>query len=241
MSTDDTQTENLDIPLISAVMLIGKLPVEQVQLAINCFADQTYPNKELIIVNNASNQWQASALQLTLPVDPISQQPIAHILDTEYKLTAGMSRNYGLSVAKGSIIIQFDADCWHSSHRIATQVTAMVEHQAQVCMLSRGLEYGYNGYTTYWSNSKRILPNTMIFFKPQDNYPNVEKSEELGLLNKLMQSGYKPIALDKPELVCKLHFTAYSSTTEPVIYPDNLLSKEHFQQVHEIVKLRLFK
>lgn len=227
---------NPELPLVSAIMLTGRMPQWQVQLAVNCFANQTYPNKELIIINNAESQLQASALDLVLPV--LEGRAIAHIVDTEQLMSAGMCRNYGISAASGNILVQFDAHCWHSPYRIAEQLESLSKHESHMCMLTHALEYSYgSGLATYWSNRKRFLPNTMMTMRPKDDdYADVDKAEELSLLGKLIKSGYRPIALERPQLVCRMHYSAHQQIKRVRPFPGDPPSAQHLRLVRATVR-----
>ncbi len=227
-----------EVPLVSAIMIVGRMPQWAVQLAVNCFANQTHPNRELIIINNCKTQYEASQLNLKLPQDK-SGRPLAVVIDTETLLSAGMCRNYALSAANGDVLIQFDAHCWHAPTRIQEQLFALLKHQAHICMLQRCLEYSYNsGYAGAWTNSKNCILNSMIFLRPQANdYMDTDKLEELSLVNKMIQSGYKPITIDRPGLIMRAHY----GTGEPVRKPISLagrfgLDKEGLKLVRGIVK-----
>jgi hypothetical protein len=236
----DGAVQHPDQPDVTALMVVGRMPQWQVQLAVNCFANQTYPNRELVIINNARTQFQASGLDLVLPVDPTRQRPMAHVIDSEQEMTAGMCRNYAVSAAGSDVLVQWDAHCWHSPYRIEKQLEGLLKHQAHICMLTHALEYSYgNGLATYWSTRKKIIPNSMMFLRSKsDDYADVDKAEEVSLLLKLIQSGYKPIALDRPELLCRMHYSARGRVKRPVAYQGDPPSKPHMKLLRGVVKLQ---
>lgn len=220
-------TEKDEYPLVSALMIVRRPRVKRLLRAIDCFKAQTYPYKELIIINNARTQFEASELN-------IEAQSDVFMVDTPSELVTGQARNYAISAANGQILAQFDMDCWHSPERLEAQIATMANNSAHICVLSKCLQYSFNsGRGSYWTNSKDAILNTMVFSRPANiDYPQVEKNEELGLLNRLLQAGLNVIAMDKPELVCKFHFSdspTYSLET-------STLSKGHEKVVKKAIK-----
>lgn len=201
-----------DYQLISAIMIVDGLPVSDILWSIDCFQQQTYPNRELIIVNNAKSQYQAASINI-----PASSG--VFLVDTPAFLSAGHARNFGISAANGQILAQFDADCWHAPNRLEQQARSMVANTAHISMLTSTLQYSYNsGVARYWQNDKQAILNTMMFIRPPDlDYPAVEHGEEFGLLQKMLQAGYTAVSLQAPELVCKLHRSA-DPINQPVMY-----------------------
>lgn len=240
MNTLTLDVTNPELPPVTAVMVVGKMPQWQVQLAVNCFENQTYKNRELIIINNCITQYQASGLDLVLPRDADGRKTIAHVFDTEQIMSAGMCRNYGISMASSNILIQWDAHCWHSPYRIEEQLQFLTKHEAQVCMLTRTLEYSYgSGYASYWTNRKHVIPNSMMMLRPKDDdYADLNKGEELTLLTKLIASGYKPIAMDRPHLMCRMHYSDQGRIQKPIALPLAPPSPEHMQLLRDVVQVQ---
>lgn len=217
-----------EYPLVSAIMLAGKSSITDVLCAVECFNKQSYPYKELIIVNNAKTQFEASSLEL-------DANSGVFIIDTPTNLTAGMARNYGIKAANGRIIAQFDSDYWHSPDRLSTQISAMVNNEAHVCMLTRTLSFSYlSGIASITSNEKSAMLGTMVYMRPQNiDYPPYNKYEEFGILSKMIESNMKPISIDNPDLCCKL---VTSETHEDII--NNGLDVDQFDLVRSIVEER---
>lgn len=180
-------------------MLAGKMPVAAIKAAVACFKAQTYPYKELIIVNNAPTQFEAASLNLKAERDVM-------IVDTATPYSAGMARNYGISTANGRILAQFDADYWHAPDRLESQVATLAQNEANVVVLTQTLRYSFiSGRAAYQSNDRNAILGTMLFVRPQGlDYPNINKQEEFGLLDKFQQAGGKVISMPTPHLMCKL-------------------------------------
>jgi len=194
--------EDPQYPLVSAIMLVGKCPLEDIKAAIKCFKSQTYPYKELIIINNAFSQYEASGLN-------IHAQHNIFIVDTAVHMTAGMARNHGIAAAKGQIIAQFDADYYHHPNRIEAQIGAIIQNEAQVCVLTETLNYSYvSGRASYNTNDRKAILSTMVMIRPAAiDYADVNKNEEKSILEKMTKAEMKIISLPRPDLACKLNIT----------------------------------
>ncbi len=186
------------LPLVSAIMLAGQSTIRDVLGCIEDFKSQTYKNKELIIVNNAKSQFAASELN-------IATQKSVFLVDTPTHFNAGTARNYGASIAKGEIIIQFDPDFWHARRRIEIQVANIFKQSAHASMLNSTYNYSFWSNTVRKSaNAMNIAPNTLAYLKqPNLQYPDINKNEELGLLQNLRQMSGKIITVNMPELAIK--------------------------------------
>jgi glycosyltransferase involved in cell wall biosynthesis len=227
MSTKSTPEE---FPLVSAIMLAGRTALPDIITAIACFQAQTYPYKELVIVNNAKSQFDAAALNIQ------AQRNVA-LVDTPYPFFAGMARNFGISTANGRILAQFDPDYWYAPNRLESQIAMLASEEAAVVVLASTLQYSYvSGRASYQQNDRNAILGTMVFIRPQNlDYPNIDKQEELGLLQKFQDSGAKIVAMPAPELACKMCYTAGERAHKPV---NTNLSKSHFEVVKKIVKVR---
>jgi glycosyltransferase involved in cell wall biosynthesis len=199
-----------EYPLISCIMLAGRTALVDILRCITCFQSQTYPRKELIIVNNTKTQHEAAKLELPAQND-------IFVIDSPTELTAGQARNYGISAANGQILAQFDADYWHSPNRLSAQVGTMANEKAHICVLARTLLYIFvSGRARIHHNQQNVILGTMVCTRPAKiEYPNVTHGEEYGLLHKMLQQGFSPIAINKPELCCKLLLTDQPRETKP--------------------------
>lgn len=226
----DNSDEPEEFPLVSAIMLAGRTALPDVLAAINCFQAQTYPYKELIIVNNAKNQFDAAALNIQ------AQRNVA-LIDTPYPFFAGMARNFGISTANGRILAQFDPDYWYAPNRLEAQIATIASEQATVSVLASTLQYSFvSGRASYQQNDRNAILGTMVFVRPQNiDHPNLDKQEELGLLEKLQNAGGKVVSLPTPELACKWCYTSGDRAKKA----QNVnLTKPHFEVVKKILKTR---
>lgn len=218
-------------PLVSAITIAGREQLPDLLQTIACFEAQTYPYKELIIVNNAASQFDASDLNIKAAKD-------IFLLDTSSEVTTGMARAQGMSAANGQIIAQFDINYWHDPERLSAQINTLAQQNANLSVLSECLYYSYvSGRAGYYTNEKQALLATMVHIRQKEvNYsPEYDKDEELAFLEALVEQGYRPVSMQMPELCCKFYFTNEARICEPV---NNGLKDDHFKIVQKILKSR---
>lgn len=186
-----------EYPLISAITIVKDVCVQQLEMVIECFENQTYPYKELVIINNARSQSLASQLEIKARKD-------VYVVDTPTFLTSGHARNYAIQHCNGQIIAQFDYDMWHNKIRLESQLLTMINNGSKICVLSKCMLY-YMGNRSYMTNHANAILQTMMYVRPHMiDYPQSDKGEELGLLEKLINSGYNIISLDDASMACKI-------------------------------------
>lgn len=118
-------------PLVSCVMPTTSHRWRFVQQSIDYFQRQTYPNKELLIVDDGSEP-----MVNVVPDDP--QVRYVHLPGSR---TLGTKRNLCVEAARGDLIMHWDDDDWMAPHRIRYQVDSLMREQAEVCGLRQMLFY----------------------------------------------------------------------------------------------------
>lgn len=84
--------------------------------AIRSYQSQTYPHKELIIVDNGNDQTES-----LIPLD----DPSIRYVHVSKPQTTGDMRNLCASHARGEYICHFDSDDWSAPERVKDQVTRL--------------------------------------------------------------------------------------------------------------------
>ena len=125
MHSTNASSESLQV---TAVMITGlherRYPLARI--AIECFRAQTYPSRELLIVNHGSlalNPGDATIRELRIAKGPGD--------------TVGDLRNFALDEARGDLIICWDDDDWYSPDRIDTQVAAYRQSSGDCAVVLR--------------------------------------------------------------------------------------------------------
>lgn len=119
-------------PLISCTM-VTKHRFEQAKMSIQCFQNQTYPNKELVIVDDDESDCLAQYIH------QLGDATIHHLHLQPQNQTLGELRNIALANASGSYICQWDDDDLADPLRLEMQMSALQVLNAEACFLQRWL------------------------------------------------------------------------------------------------------
>jgi glycosyltransferase involved in cell wall biosynthesis len=99
--------------------------------AIKYLLRQNYPNKELIILDDGTDQI----------CDLVPDLPEIKYTALPSKLTVGEKRNLAVEASRGEIILHWDDDDWMHPCRISYQVENMLRADAEVSGVSKVLFY----------------------------------------------------------------------------------------------------
>jgi len=99
---------------------------------INCFVNQTYCNKQLVIVYEEAD---------LLTHEFINRQDFGSDfkvvkIDTDTKITLGKLRNRSIQAADGSYVCQWDDDDWNDADRLTEQMNHLMLHGKSGSILS---------------------------------------------------------------------------------------------------------
>ncbi|HET6400431.1 MAG TPA: glycosyltransferase [Candidatus Kapabacteria bacterium] len=129
-------------PLISCLM-VTRNRFEFTKTAIHCFQNQTYPMKELVIVEHApKNELLAEYVR------GLDDPRISYYRVPNAKTSLGDVRNYSIECAKGHFVAIWDDDDLFDPLRLELQYLVIREAKAHACVLSR--------YTEWWPASRKL-------------------------------------------------------------------------------------
>lgn len=167
-------------PLVSAICLTGKTPFHVDRLlpqAIRCFLDQSYPNKELLLVTELP--------ELDIPADLFARAAgTIHMISAPQAKCVGELRNAGLDAARGPLVIQWDDDDWHHPERITTQVIAW-DNARRPVFLQRQLAYSFLTDTAFVREFKDGFIHGTVLHEvlPSVRYPSIHLAEDTEFIN----------------------------------------------------------
>jgi len=125
-------------PLVSCIMpTYNRRPF--VTHAIRYFQRQEYGNKELIILDDGTDNVQ----------DLIPEAENIRYFRLDKKLNLGAKLNLACSYAKGDIIANWDDDDWYAERRLQYQVDALIGEQIDVCGINNLLYYDLRNKLAY--------------------------------------------------------------------------------------------
>lgn len=153
---------------------------ELAKMSIQCYLNQTYENKELIIVTDGPISYQN---ELKDYIDSLKRKDIL-LKCFKRRKTLGKLRNISLDNCNGELYCQWDDDDLNHPDRIAVQVKYMIDNNAGASFMEDQLHYYWNGGELYWEHWQHKnceehynwIPGTIIMKLGKIRYP--EKGEE---------------------------------------------------------------
>lgn len=135
------------MPLVSCLMVTADRPA-LCRRAIRCYNRQTYPNRELVVVEDSTTD-----LAPVLADVPAGELVHRHV-NPDRDLSLGALRNLSLEAARGDLLTQWDDDDWYHRERVAHQVAALHDGYDACCLHGalmhvaspRMMQHPYIGY-----------------------------------------------------------------------------------------------
>ena len=118
-------------PLVSCVMPTFDRP-EFVPQAVRCFLRQTYPHKELIVVDDGDRRaaWH-------VPMDAAIRY-----VGVDGRMSLGAKRNLGVELGTGDVIAHWDDDDWYAPEYLSRVISSLLQSSAVALTgMSRYLVY----------------------------------------------------------------------------------------------------
>ena len=173
-----------DNPLVSCICVTHN-SLDHLRKCIQCFQQQTYPNKELILAFSAGN---IAAADLVETLQDPSIRTL--VFPSTQPLTLGEKRNLAVGCSNGSYVCVWDDDDWHHENRISTCVKLLMRSDYQSCALSNVLLYDGHTREAYLSASRWGWEATLfclksIFENQQFQYRNLDRGEDSPVLYNL--------------------------------------------------------
>jgi glycosyltransferase involved in cell wall biosynthesis len=174
-------------------LTVTKERLDLLPRAVTCFQQQSYPDRELIIVNDAEDGTKEYVASLR-------DERIVYVRVEQRGLRLGEQRNLALAHARGAYVAQWDDDDWYHLDRIAAQVTVLEEAQADVCLLER-LTLAWPERNLFLLSKRRPWENTMLArSRDLPTYEAVSQGEDSAFVKACRTRGQKVCHLDRPDL-----------------------------------------
>lgn len=171
-----------DSPLVSC-LCVTENRAESLDLAIKQFYNQTYENKELIVVYKSYDEPSQKCLdRYSLNITKVSVPDDSSL---------GEMRNASISAANGDFVCQWDDDDWYSPRRIESQLRASIENNKMGSILIYVMLYDelkLNSYLSLrrpWDGS--LFLKKEVFAKYNIYYPSLPKGEDAVVTNQLIK------------------------------------------------------
>lgn len=205
---------NSKLPMVSA-MLITKDRPDLAWRAVEAFLEQSYHNKELVVIDEGGTKLQQKLESL----GSLEDHNIVYHRNNQ-PCTLGELRNLAVETAKGSYVCQWDDDDLYHKDRLAYQLISCLQSDASACFLLRQmiLQQGQQEHELAIS-SYRLWEGTIMARKNAiTKYPHMARAEDTPVVKRLVLR-HKIVALDLPELYI------YN------IHGDNTWGQSHMQKM----------
>lgn len=197
--TTSAVTQNAGWPMVSCIMPTMNRR-SFVQLALESFAAQDYPNKELLIIDDGDDRIEDLTAGLTG----------VRYLRLPRRSSIGAKRNLACAQAQGEIIAHWDDDDWYAPDRLRYQVTALLAGPADMSGLINScvLELPAGDFWTVLPALHRrmfvgdVHGGTLVYRKALLTeglrYPEINLAEDAWLVQQATRSGKILLRLANP-------------------------------------------
>lgn len=161
------------LPKISCLLVTANGRFEYLKRSIQCYIDQTYPHKELVVVNEGPKEYQNL---LDRHIQELQRDDIRCVwLNGIY--TLGGLRNISVGLADGELLCQWDDDDFSTPQRLSSQFSHLAYHpKSKACYMVDQLQYFFNDNTLYWNDwyaygsaggikKYALIPGTLMCYK----------------------------------------------------------------------------
>ena len=184
-------------PTISCLCVTHHKP-DMLQRVICCFNDQTWPNKQMVIVYEESDEQTHRFFTNRTFGD---EYKIVKI-EKDVKITLGELRNISIREANGSYVCQWDDDDWYDPDRLTEQMNFLTLQQKSGCVLSQWIMFDSISKKTFLS-IRRLWEGSILCRRDvilQNPYPSLSRGEDTSVIETLFREGKLAIIDDMPEL-----------------------------------------
>jgi glycosyltransferase involved in cell wall biosynthesis len=178
-------------PLVSCLM-VSRGNLFPAKIAVTCFLEQTYPNRELVIVSAQPNSpLEQHVAGLNNPAIRFVQSP---------PVALGELRNRSVEAANGRLLCTWDDDDLYAPNRIERQLAAC----------KSGVAAAFISRLLIWWPARRIVAisadrpwenSMMVRREALPEYPSIPRHEDAAVVNSI-KSRHKIATLDEPDLYC---------------------------------------
>ena len=161
-------------PKISCLMVTANR-LRIAKRAIQCFADQLYPNKELIIIDDGNENYNKV-------LKDYSKLDIKYVrVGKQQNTTLGYLRNCSLDNATGDYIVQWDDDDWYHPKRLEIQAQILNNGYDACCLSATIMHISSKEYMNhpFIGQLRGGIPGSIMHKKSEIiRYSNLSREED---------------------------------------------------------------
>lgn len=200
-------------PLISCLMVTRDRP-DLARRAIHCFRQQTYPQKELIVIDDGEKK------SLEDWVENLNDKRISYFRLPSKKKSLGELRNLSVTKACGTYLAQWDDDDLSNPSRLEIQMSVIKALKAEACFLQRH-QIWWPGNRRLAISGRRVWESSFICRKNHlPPYPEQRRGEDTPVIDSILMKR-RAALLDFPRLYTY------------VFHGANTFGKEHWERFWE--------
>jgi glycosyltransferase involved in cell wall biosynthesis len=191
----------IDQPPKISCLLVTEGRLKHVERSLRCFQNQSYPNKELVLLSQGNAETNNAIFEMTRNFGNIQFFAVSD------RLSLGAMRNLSCEIASGPILCQWDDDDLYFPTRIMDQYKSLKTSDKNVASaFTQFFKYFAETNELYWCDwvgegvpSSQFLCGSVMFYKRVFHrhnsllYPEVgnqsEQEEDLNVLFKLLDLG----------------------------------------------------
>ena len=171
--------------LVSCLM-VTRNRLDLARQAARCFAEQTWCNKELVIVDDGDQDYTPLVDELRAGGHAVRYHRIA----AHPEVRLGGLRNLSLDLAGGEWCVQWDDDDWYHPDRIATQMAARGAATGVALQWTLvHVESPTLGMLAYRADTGIATPGTILHRRDAARYPNLARAEDGVFLRDVRRAG----------------------------------------------------
>jgi glycosyltransferase involved in cell wall biosynthesis len=177
----------------SICMLVTRGRPKLAQRAVRCFRRQTWPCRELVIVDDDPDD------TLACWVSELADPDIVHIRLPDEGCTLGELRTLSVERATGDYLAQWDDDDICAPERLRVQMCGMLALGAEACTLYSEV-FWCTSRSEVFISTGRVWENALICRKDRiPDYPALRRGEDTAVATTIVRGG-RVLVLDEPWL-----------------------------------------
>jgi glycosyltransferase involved in cell wall biosynthesis len=171
-------------PLVSCLMVTADR-ARLAERAVRCFCAQTWPHRELIIVDDGAEDY-GPMLSAYRRAATIRYERVPR--DERRRL--GALRNLSVDHARGEYCTQWDDDEWYHPRRLDAQVKPLIGRAGATVLRHTLMHLDTPEFLErpYRTALRRGTPGTAVFSRTNLRYPNAARGEDTDFLDQLRKS-----------------------------------------------------
>jgi glycosyltransferase involved in cell wall biosynthesis len=189
------------MPELVSCLMVTRNRRELAQRAIDCFAAQSWPDRELVIVDDGDEDytpmvWPYVAGGLRIHYHRIAQRDGVRL---------GALRNLSIDAARGEWCLQWDDDEWYHPDRISRQMAARIGAGVALKYTLIDVPTPTLGNLVFRADTGIATPGTILFRRDAARYQNLPRNEDGLFMREVRRSGLTVLGQEHAHLFVRCY------------------------------------